>query len=189
MKAVWLGEVLQQRVLWQTGSQHGQLELGIRAHGSPGASRAPGAVAGDAGAGTDHAVSRHRGLAANAGPRAGHGDAVHRGALWVMAPGRREARVGVAGARAGGARPRADVPLVVAHADSAGSVAARFAAAVIAVEAGSGAGVFAGVAGRAGVARARADHAGPLALSGRHQAGTRAADARPRARVFALILR
>ncbi len=163
VEAVWLREILQQRVLWQTGSQHGVLELGIRAHGAP---RTPGAVAGDARAGTDHAVCRHGEsrnpaavLAADAGPGAGHGDAVQRAALRFVVP-----RGRVAGARACGARSGADVPLVVAHADAAGSVTARFAPAVVAVEAGSGAGVFAGVAGRAGVTRAGADHAVSLAV-------------------------
>lgn len=154
VEAVWIREVLQQRVLRQR-----KLELGIGAHRSPGATRAPGAVAGDARPGTDHAVGSPTAVL-----DADAGDAVHRGALWVVVPRRREARVGVAGARARGARPGADVPLVVAHADTASSVAARFAPAVVAGEAGSGAGVFAGVAGRARVTRPGADHAVPLAV-------------------------
>lgn len=149
VEAVWLREVLQQRVLRQR-----KLELGIGAHRSPGATRAPGAVAGDARPGTDHAVG-----SCTAVLDADTGDAVHRGALRVVVPRRR-----VAGARARGARPGADVPLVVAHADAAGSVAARFAPAVVAGEAGSGARVFAGVAGRARVTRPGADHAVPLAV-------------------------
>lgn len=92
------------------------------------------------------------------------------------------------------------MPLVVAHADAAGAVTAGFAAAVAAVETGPGAGMFTSVASGACIAGSRTEDtaaftvdqtrpgAGVSVLTRYYQTGTRAADARPRTGMLALLL-